>query len=142
MGVFGSQGTERQRGTRRTIWSTFAVMVAAPVACLVVLWGLVLGGVIGGAIGGPDNPHHDHEVVVDFVIVIGIGLGIVIVGVTMMGVFARRVARDVTGLEATARRLAEEEMPALIERLRAGEQDAAPAEAAPMLRTKIGRAHV
>jgi signal transduction histidine kinase len=136
MGVFSSQGTERQRGTRRTIWSTFAVMVAVPVACLVVLWGLVLGGVIGGAIGGPDNPHHDHEVVVDFVVVIGIGLVIVIVAVTMMGVFARRLARDVTGLEATARHLADEEMPALIERLRAGEQDAAPAETAPKLRTK------
>jgi len=136
MGVFSSQGTERQRGTRRTIWSTFAVMVAVPVACLVVLWALVLGGVIGGAIGGPDNPHHDHEVVVDFVVVIGIGLVIVIVAVTMMGVFARRLARDVTGLEATARHLADEEMPALIERLRAGEQDAAPAETAPKLRTK------
>jgi signal transduction histidine kinase len=136
MGVFGSQGTERQRGTRRTIWSTFAVMVAVPVACLVVLWGLVLGGVIGGAIGGPDNPHHDHEVVVDFVVVIGIGLVIVIVAVTMMGFFARRLARDVTGLEATARHLADEEMPALIERLRAGEQDAAPTETAPNLRTK------
>jgi signal transduction histidine kinase len=136
MGVFSSQGTERQRGTRRTIWSTFAVMVAVPVACLVVLWGLVLGGVIGGAIGGPDNPHHDHEVVVDFVVVIGIGLVIVIVAVTMMGLFARRLARDVTGLEATARHLADEEMPALIERLRAGEQDAAPAETAPNLRTK------
>jgi len=136
MGVFGSQGTERQRGTRRTIWSTFAVMVAVPVACLVVLWGLVLGGVIGGAIGGPDSPHHDHEVVVDFVVVIGIGLVIVIVAVTMMGLFARRLARDVTGLEATARHLADEEMPALIERLRAGEQDAAPAETAPKLQTK------
>ena len=136
MGVFSSQGTERQRGTRRTIWSTFAVMVAVPVACLVVLWGLVLGGVIGGAIGGPDNPHHDHEVVVDFVVVIGIGLVIVIVAVTMMGLFARRLARDVTGLEATALHLADEEMPALIERLRAGEQDAAPAETAPKLRTK------
>jgi signal transduction histidine kinase len=136
MGVFGSQGTERQRGTRRTIWSTFAVMVAAPVACLVVLWGLVLGGVIGGAIGGPDNPHHDHEVVVDFVVVIGIGLVIVIVAVTMMGLFARRLARDVTGLEATARQLADEEMPALIERLHAGEQDAAPTETAPKLQTK------
>jgi hypothetical protein len=136
MGVFSSQGTERQRGTRRTIWSTFAAMVAVPVACLVVLWGLVLGGVIGGAIGGPDNPRHDHEVVVDFVIVIGIGLVIVIVGVTLMGLFARRLARDVTGLEATARHLADEEMPALIERLRTGEQDAIPAGATPRLRTK------
>jgi signal transduction histidine kinase len=136
MGVFSSQGTERQRGTRRTIWSTFSAMVAVPVACLVVLWGLVLGLVIGGAIGGPDTPHHDHEVVVDFVVVIGIGLVIVVVGVTMMGLFARRIARDVTGLEATARHLADEEMPALIERLRKGEQEPVPAEAPPRLRTK------
>ncbi len=136
MGVFSSQGAERQRGTRRTIWSTFATMVAVPVACLVVLWGLVLGFVIGGAMGGPDTPHHDHEVVVDFVVVIGLGLVIVIVGVTMMGLFARRLARDVTSLEATARHLADEEMPALIERLRKGEQEAIPAEATPLLRTK------
>ena len=136
MGVFSSQGTERQRGTRRTIWSTFAAMVAVPLACLVVLWGLVLGLVVGGAMGGPDTPHHDHEVVVDFVVVIGIGLVIIIVGVTMMGLFARRLARDVTDLEATARHLADEEMPALIERLRRGEQEAIPAEAAPRLRTK------
>jgi signal transduction histidine kinase len=136
MGVFSSQGTEGQRGTRRTIWSTFAAMVAVPVACLVVLWGLILGLVIGGATGGPDTPHHDHEVVVDFAVVIGLGLVIIIVGVTMMGLFARRLARDVTGLEATARHLADEEMPALIERLRSGEQDAIPAEAAPRLRTK------
>src|SRR5215467_5852360 len=136
MGVFSSQGTERRRGARRTIWSTFSAMVAVPVACLVVLWGLVLGLVIGGAIGGPDTPHHDHQVVVDFVVVIGLGLVIVIVGVTMMGLFARRLARDVTGLEATARHLADEEMPALIERLRKGEQDAVPAELVLELRTK------
>src|SRR5215813_11872214 len=136
MGVFSSQGTERRRGARRTIWSTFSAMVAVPVACLVVLWGLVLGLVIGGAIGGPDTPHHDHQVVVDFVVVIGLGLVIVIVGVTMMGLFARRLARDITDLEATARHLADEEMPALIERLRKGEQDTLPAEVTPELRTK------
>ncbi len=136
MGVFSSQGTERQRGTRRTIWSTFSAMVAVPVACLVVLWGLVLALVIGGAIGGPDTPHHDHEVVVDFVVVIGIGLVIVVVGVTMMGLFARRLARDVTDLKATARHLADEEMPALIERLRQGDQEPMPEQAPPRLRTK------
>jgi len=136
MGVFGSQGTGRPRGTRRTIWFTFAAMVAVPVASLVVLWGLVLGGVIAGAIDGPDNPHHDHQVVVDFVVVIGIGLVIVVVGVTMMGLFARRLARDVTGLEATARQLADEEMPALIERLRQGDREMPPAESPPRLRTK------
>ena len=139
MGVFSSQGTERQRGTRRTIWSTFSAMVAVPVACLVVLWGLVLALVIGGAIGGPDTPHHDHEVVVDFVVVIGIGLVIVIVGVTMMGLFARRLARDVTDLEATARHLADEEMPALIERLRQGEQEAMPDRGRPAAADEDGR---
>src|SRR5215469_18056838 len=120
MGVFSSQGTERQRGTRRTIWSTFAVMVAAPVACLVVLWGLVLGGVIGGAIGGPDTPSHDHEVVVGFVAVTGMGLAIIVAAVVMMGLFARRLAQDITDLEATARHLAEEQMPEVVERLRRG----------------------
>ncbi|HEY7361687.1 MAG TPA: ATP-binding protein [Streptosporangiaceae bacterium] len=137
MGVFGSQGTERPRGTRRSIWRTFAVMVGVPVAGLVVLWGLVLGGVIGGAVDGPDTPRHDHMVVVEFVVVIAIGLVIVIAGVTMMGLFARRLARDVSGLEATAQHLADEEMPALIERLRQGEPEAIPAgAAAPQLRTK------
>jgi hypothetical protein len=137
MGVFSSQGTERPRGTRRSIWRTFAAMVAVPVASLVVLWGLVLGGVIGGAVSGPDNPHHDHMVVVDFVVVIGIGLLIIIAGVTMMGLFARRLARDVSDLEATAQHLADEEMPALVERLRQGEPEAIPTEtAAPKLRTK------
>ncbi|HXZ73447.1 MAG TPA: hypothetical protein VEH31_21595, partial [Streptosporangiaceae bacterium] len=131
MGVFSSQGTERPRGTRRSIWRTFAVMVAVPVASLVVLWGLVLGGVIGGAVDGPDNPHHDHMVVAEFVIVIGVGLVIVIAGVTMMGLFARRLARDISDLEATAQHLSSEEMPALIERLRQGEPGEFPAQAAP-----------
>ena len=130
MGVFSSQGTERPRGTRRSIWRTFAVMVGVPIAGLVVLWGLVLGGVIGGAVDGPDTPQHDHMVVVEFVVVVGIGLVIVFAGVTMMGLFARRLARDVSGLEATAHHLADEEMPALIERLRQGEPEAIPAGAA------------
>jgi signal transduction histidine kinase len=136
MGVFSSPGTEQPRGRRRTIRRTFVVMVAAPVACLVVLWGLVLGAVIGGAIGGPDTPHHDHEVVVGFVAVTGIGLAIIIAAVVMMGLFARRLARDITDLESTARHLAEEEMPELVERLRRGEQGVVPEEIAQQPRTK------
>jgi len=136
MGVFSSRGTEQRRATRRTIWFTFGAMVAVPVACLVVLWGLVLGGVIGGAMGDPDRPGRDHRVIADFVAAVGIGLVIVIAGVTLMGLFARRLARDVTDLEATARRLAEEQMPELIERLRRGEQDVAPEEISLRPRTK------
>jgi len=136
MGVFSSQGTEQPRGRRRTIRRTFVAMVAAPVTCLVVLWGLVLGAVISGAIGGPDTPHHDHEVVVGFVVVTGIGLAIIIAAVVMMGLFARRLARDITDMEATARHLAEEQMPELVERLRRGEQGVVPQEIAPPPRTK------
>ena len=136
MGVSSSHGTARPRRTRRTIWFTFAAMVAGPVACLVVLWGLILGGVLGGAMGGPDTPEHDHQVVVNFVVVIGISLAIIVAGVALMGFFARRVARDITDLEATARYLADEEMPRLVERLRQGEQEVVPAEVTLQLRTK------
>jgi len=136
MGVSSSPGTARPRRRRRTIWFTFAAMVAVPVLCLVVLWGLVLAGVLGGAIGGPDTPSHDHQVVVDFVIVIGLGLVIVVAGIALMGLFARRIARDITDLEATARQLADEEMPQLVERLRQGEQGVVPAEVSLRLHTK------
>jgi signal transduction histidine kinase len=136
MGVFSSPGTERPRDRRRTIRRTFVAMVAGPVACLVVLWGLALGGAIGGALGGPDTPHHDHQVVVDFVAVIGVGVAIVVAAVVMMGLFARRLSQDITDLEATARQLAEERMPELVERLRRGEQGVVPEEITPQLRTK------
>jgi len=136
MGVFSSPGPEQPHGRRRTIRRTFVAMVAAPVACLVVLWALALGAVIGGAVGGPDTPHHDHEVVVGFVAVTGFGLVIIIVAVVMMGRFARRLAADITDLESTARHLAEEEMPGLVERLRRGEQGVVPEEIMRQPRTK------
>jgi hypothetical protein len=136
MGVISSQSTARPRGSRRTIWFTFAAMVAGPVACLVVVWGLLLGGVVGGAMGDPDRPGRDHRVVVDFVTVVGLGLIIIVAGVTLMGLFARRLARDITDLEATARRLADEEMPEFVERLRRGEQATVPAEFTVRPRTK------
>jgi signal transduction histidine kinase len=136
MGVISSQSTARPRGSRRTIWFTFAAMVAGPVACLVVVWGLLLAGVVGGAMGDPDRPGRDHRVVVDFVTVVGLGLLIIVAGVTLMGLFARRLARDITDLEATARRLADEEMPEFVERLRRGEQATVPAEFAVRPRTK------
>jgi hypothetical protein len=136
MGISSSHGTARPRRSRRTIWFTFAAMVAGPVACLVVLWGLILGGVLGGAMGGPDTPEHDHQVVVNFVVVVGIGLVIIVAGVALMGFFARRLARDITDLEATALYLADEEMPRLVERLRRGERGVVPAEVTLQLRTK------
>lgn len=139
MGVFRSRDTvrpRRTRRTRRTIWLTFAAMVAAPVVCLVVVWGLLLTGVITVAMTAPDTPERDRQVVLDFVVVIGIGVAIVVVGVALMGLFARRLARDITGLETTARYLADEQIPQLMERLRQGEQVVAPAEPALRPRTK------
>jgi signal transduction histidine kinase len=123
MGVFGSLGTEGRRGRRPTIRYSFGAMVAVPVACLLVAWGLLLTGVIGGAMGDPDRPGHDHAVVVDFVSVVAFGLLIIIGAVMLMGLFARRISRDISGLEAMARRLADEQMPQLVERLRQGDQE-------------------
>ncbi len=122
MGVFSSPGQERRRLRRPTIRFMFTAMVAGPLACLLVLWGLLLAGVLGGALGDPDAPGRDHQVMTDFVTVVGAGLAIILTGVALMGLFARRLTRDITGLEATARHLADQEMPQLIERLRRGEQ--------------------
>jgi signal transduction histidine kinase len=122
MGVFSSLGQERRRLRRPTIRFMFTAMVAGPVAGLLVLWGLLLTGVLRGALGDPDAPGRDHQVLTDFLIVVGAGLAIILTGVALMGWFARRLTRDITGLEATARHLADQEMPELIERLRRGEQ--------------------
>ena len=134
MGVSSSHGTARSRRTRRTIWFTFAAMVAGPVACLVVLWGLILGGVFGGAMGGPDTPEHDHQVVVNFVVVVGIGLAIIVAGVALMGFFARRLARDITDLRR--RPVPADEEAQARKAVPPGEQGVVPAEVTLQLRTK------
>jgi signal transduction histidine kinase len=119
MGVTSSSGRPAPRTARRTVWFTFLAMVAVPVACLVLIGGAVAGAALGGAMV------LGHRELGDFPLLAGIGLVIALVAVTLTGLFARRMARDIAGLEATAQGLADEQMSQLLERLRQGEQGVA-----------------
>ena len=121
MGVFSSPGPER-RTARPTIRFTFAVMVAVPVVCLLLLWAVLVSNALGG--GTPSRGSPDHPGSVEFLLVGAAGL-VILAAAALMGLFARRLARDVTDLEATAQHLADEQMPQIVERLRRGEQDVA-----------------
>jgi signal transduction histidine kinase len=122
MSVFSSPSPERSHSGRRTIQATFITMVLVPVASMLVIWGLLLAGVLGGALGDADAPGRDHQDVADIFLVVGAGLVLIVISVALMGLFTRRIARDISGLEVTARHLADEEMPQLVEKLRRGEQ--------------------
>ena len=121
MGVFSSPGPER-RTARPTIRFTFAVMVAVPVVCLLLLWAVLVSNALGG--GTPSRGSPGHPGSAEFLLVGAAGL-VILAAAALMGLFARRLARDVTDLEATAQYLADEQMPQIVERLRRGEQDVA-----------------
>ncbi|HEY6275516.1 MAG TPA: ATP-binding protein [Streptosporangiaceae bacterium] len=122
MSAFSAPSPERSPAGRRTIRATFITMVLVPVISMLVVWGLLLAGVFGGALADPDAPGRDHQDVADIFLVVGAALVIILISVALMGLFARRIAHDIGGLEVTVQHLADEEMPQLVEKLRRGEQ--------------------
>lgn len=140
MGIFGLPGPERPRTARYPIRVTFAAMVAVPVACLVLLWGVVVSTTLGGTLGAAGSSAQSHRDLVEFTLLAGTGLVVVLASATLMGLFAQRLTRDVADLEATARHLADERLPQLLDRLRHGEHPA-PADEVP-LRTHARTAEI
>ncbi len=122
MGISNSAGPERPRAARRSIRFTFAAMVAVPIVCLVVLWGLAVSATLGSRLAWRGFPLRNHRELVEATLVVGAGLVVVLAAVILMGSFARRVSRDISHLAATARHLADEQLPQLVELLRGGEQ--------------------
>jgi signal transduction histidine kinase len=108
MGVASSPGPDRPRTARRTIRFTFATIVAVPVICLVLGWAAAVSFTPGGALVKHGLLGAGHRQLRDVAIYVGGGLVVVLAAVLAMGLFARRVSRDITGLERTARRLADE----------------------------------
>ena len=140
MGIFGLPGPERPRTARYPIRVTFAAMVAVPVACLVLLSGVVVSTTLGGTLGAAGSSAQSHRDLVEFALLAGTGLVVVLASATLMGLFAQRLTRDVADLEATARHLADERLPQLLDRLRHGEHPA-PADEVP-LRTPARTAQI
>ncbi|MGP7997038.1 MAG: sensor histidine kinase [Streptosporangiaceae bacterium] len=115
MGIPSSAAPPRPR--RRSIRFTFVATVALPVACLVVLWALAV-------LFGTGLDDHlstlSHAQLAEMILLGGGGLVVIIGAVVLMGTFARQLSRDLDDLAATARRLADEQLPRAVQRLRDG----------------------
>jgi len=133
MGVSSSASPPPPHAARRSIRFTFAATVVVPTGVLVALWALAV------TFGTGLDDHLSsltHQQLGEMVLLVGGGLLVAAAGVVLMGSFARRLSRDISDLAATAQRLADEELPQVVERLRSGEVTAQPPRPALRPRTK------
>jgi signal transduction histidine kinase len=119
MGVPSSAGQGPPRGAGRSIGSYFAARLAVPAVCLVLVWGAVAGAVFAGALHHVIHPSA-HRALVEAMVVAGAGLLVVLAVIALIWAFARRLAKDAGSLAATARHLADEQLPQAVARLRGG----------------------
>jgi signal transduction histidine kinase len=120
MGVSSSAGPERLDAARRSIRFSFAARVVVPTGGLVLLWGLA----VGATLAGHGLSSLNHRELAKLILLAGGGLIVALAAVILMGSFARRLSKDVSGLAVTAQHLADQQLPQFVERLRDGEQAA------------------
>lgn len=120
MGVSSSAGPERLDAARRSIRFSFAARVAVPTGGLVLLWGLA----VSATLAGHGLSSLNHRELAKLTLLAGGGLIVAAAAIILMGLFARRLSKDVSGLAVTAQRLADQQLPQFVERLRDGEQAA------------------
>ena len=136
------QGPPRSAG--RSIGSYLTVRLALPAVGLVLVWAVIAGAVFAGAL------HHvirqsAHRAVIEAIVVAGSGLLVALVIVALILTLARQLASEAGRLAATARYLADEQLPKTVARLRngAGSADAAPPQPGPQqLVTSVGPAKI
>jgi len=133
MGVSSSAGPQQPRPARRSIRFTFIATVALPVACLVVLWALA---VVFGTGLDDHLSTMSHAQVAEMILLGGGGLVVIVGAVVLMGTFTRQLSRDLADLAETARRLADEQLPLAIQRLRDGQDAGLPEEGPHWPRTR------
>jgi signal transduction histidine kinase len=134
MGVPSSADQEPPRTVGRSIRFHFTARLAVPVACLVLLWGAAAAAALGGALNrlpGLGSGSPDHRALIASVLVSGAGIVVVIAAVVLTGSFSRLLSREIASLAATARRLADEQLPQVVRQLRDGEQASGEAEISP-----------
>jgi signal transduction histidine kinase len=103
----------------RPVAFRFGARLVAPVACLVLLWGLITGAVLGGALDGLlglSSGTADHRALVESTVITGAGVVVILATVLLMGSFTGLLSGEISGLTAMAHRLADEQF------TRAGEQ--------------------
>jgi signal transduction histidine kinase len=127
MGVPSSAGPQQPDRARRSVRATFTAMVAVPVACLVLLWATAAGIMLGSALARRGPWSLGHHQLIDLTLLVGGGVAVILISLILMGVFARRVSRDVSGLAGAAQQFAGEQLPLLLDQLRGADQPAVPA---------------
>jgi signal transduction histidine kinase len=141
MGGHMLPGAERRRAARRSMRTTFALIMAVPIVAFAAAWGLA-GSFIIQAIGHGGQQSLHGTALLRVALAAGIGLFAVGLGALLMAWYVRRVAHDVATLGETARLFADQQLPELIERVRNGDEldlvrDLPPA--APVKITEISR---
>jgi signal transduction histidine kinase len=129
MSVPRSPGQATPRTADRSIYFYLFVRLIMPVVGLALLWGLVAAAILTG------YPHRwhwliqvrsGHGALTGAAVIGGTGIAVVLAAVVLLGLFARRLTREVNGLTMTARRLAEQQLPEAVTPLRDGQRAAAP----------------
>jgi len=131
MAVSSSAGQGPPRSAGRSIGSYVTVRLAVPAVCLVIIWAAIAGAVFAGALHHVVHPSA-HRAVIEAVVVAGSGLLVALAVIALIWTAARQLAREAAGLAATARYLADEQLPKTVARLRdgAGGAEAAALQAA------------
>ena len=116
---------------RHSIGFNFTMTVAVPVAALAVLWtATALATLVSKparhALGLPDD-----RATGELALFVGGGVLVVAACLLLVGLFARRLSRDVSDLATAARQYADEVLPGLVTRLRSGAEVTAPPAGSP-----------
>jgi signal transduction histidine kinase len=135
MGAHMLPGRERWRARRRSIRFIMGTTLAIPVLAVLGIWGFA-GATLTEGLEHNRTAQHG-TVLIRVALADVIGLVAVLVATVVMFWFARRVSRDVSSLEATARRFADQRFPDLMARLHRGEPVSAEADASAVADVKI-----
>jgi signal transduction histidine kinase len=141
MGAHMLPGRERWRARRRSIRFTAGVIIAVPVLAAVAMWAFA-GATITDAIANHGQTAQHGTVLVRIALADAVGLVATIIAAIAMAWFARRLFNEVSTVETTARRFADQQFPALVGRLRRGEEldlDSELPVPAPVKTTEVAR---
>jgi signal transduction histidine kinase len=141
MGAHMLPGRERSRAMRRSIRFTATAIIAIPVLAVVAMW-VFAGATISDAIANHGQVAQHGTVLVRIALADAVGLVATLIAAVAMAWFARRLSHEVSSVEATARRFAEQQFPELVEGLRRGDQIDTSGElavAVPVKTTEVAR---
>ena len=114
MSVPRSPGQVAPRTTSHSINFYFVTRLIIPIACLALLWGVAAAAIVSGYprewqwLQLLRSGHHD---VAGAAVIGGTGLVAATAAILLLGTFAGRLTREVNGLAAAARHLADEQLP-------------------------------